>query len=54
MSDLKTLSSVELFKINVWPLKKLTANYNWKCLFKSQKTNKEAPNAISILNFLAL
>ncbi len=36
------------------PLKKFIANYNWKYIFKSQKTNKEVPNALSLLKFLDL
>ncbi len=42
------------FKKKVWPLEKFTANYNWKYVFKSQKTNKEVPNAISLMKFIAL
>ncbi len=37
-----------------WTLDKFTANYIWKYVFKSQKTNKEVPNAISLIKFLAL
>ncbi len=41
-------------KKNYWPLEKYTTNYNWKYVFKSQKTNKEVPNAISLIQFLDL
>ncbi len=37
-----------------WLLEKYTANYNWKYVFRSQKTNKEVPNAISLIIFLDL
>ncbi len=33
----------------IWPLEKITANYNWKYVFKSQKINKEIPNAMSLI-----
>ncbi len=33
---------------------KFIANENWKYVFKSQKTNKEAPNAISLIKFSPL
>ncbi len=38
----------------VWPLEKFTANYNWKYVFKSQKTIMEVPNAIALIKCLAL
>ncbi len=36
------------------PLEKFTANYNWRYVFKSKKTNKEAPNAISLIKLSLL
>ncbi len=44
---------LDIFSKNNWPLDKFTATYNWKYVFKSQKTNKEFPNARSLITFLA-
>ncbi len=37
-----------------WRPREFTANYNWKYVFKSHKTNMEVPNALSFIKFLGL
>ncbi len=49
-----TFSMFRYLKKKVWPIEKFTANYNSKYVFKSQKTNKEVPNTVSFIKFLAL
>ncbi len=44
----------QIFKKKDWPLEKFTANYNWKYVFKSKKTDKEASNDISLIKLSVL